>query len=281
MNNKRLRKLLLSMVVVFTAITLSGCKAQNQKNANHQETSKSAKYLEELNTFVTNKGYDFGEIQQLKDFQIVDKEYDNEVLERFNKIQGYIYHYTSHDKYFVEGWVTNGPFYFTSIEKNDDYINGMRKYSPDSTDSYDEYGFSGYIILPCYYVPSDDIKGNYGIQENDLTRKYIKKYGSCGEDYSRMSFKLNNDFDYAGHYQEQGFIKEMKDFSFNYELVPSNLNGAFEKYYYLTDDTIEQYIKDGAIKENQRSENDYKYSELQYDKDLFYSFITEEEQDEK
>lgn len=260
------------MILAFTTVALGGCKTQNLKEA---------KYLEELNAFVTNKGYELSEIQQLKDFQIVDKEYDNEVLERFNKIQGYIYHYTYHDKYFVEGWVASEPFYFTSIEKNDDYIKGVKKNSPDSIDSYKEYGFSGYIILPCYYVLNDDIKGNYGIQENDLTRKYIKKYGSCGEDYSGMSFKLNNDFDYARHYQEQGFIKEMKDFSFSYELVPSHLNGAFEKYYYLTDDTIEQYIKDEVIKENQRPENDYKYSELQDDKGSFYSFITEEEQDEK
>lgn len=131
MSNKRLKKLLLSMVLVFTTATLSGCSNKTGDNQQPSETEIKEKTSYEL------------ELETLQDFQVVDKTYDNKDLEKYNKMQGYLYRVDVMGK---GGLIRETIQLFPPTEE---------EIAREEAIDNDKITFLNNVIVPCYFTYSD------------------------------------------------------------------------------------------------------------------------------
>lgn len=154
---KKVVKMMLSgFFVITSAMTMTGCSNEktSQKEDNNVVTSEEPveKELTPLEK----------EISELKDFQEVDKTYDNKDLEPFNKMQGYLYS-------IKEANVNEDLELIELIPPTKD---GLAELDKDG----EEYKFIGNVIVPCYFI-------------------YIEAY----EEWAKYYPRLMNDTDFSGY----------------------------------------------------------------------------------
>ena len=132
----KLVKTAISSVLVFGSIFgLTGCSGNNDKPEEIQTPTEDV-----LEPVVPEKTPEELEIEQLQDFQVVDKDYNNEILESYNKIMGYEYTVTRGADQHTEIWV---------ISPDDQ--EGMARLQKDG----DNYRLSRRLILPCCFINSE------------------------------------------------------------------------------------------------------------------------------
>ena len=131
----KLVKTALSTGLVFGSIFgLTGCSGNNDKPAEIQTPTEDV-----LEPVAPEKTPEELEIEQLQDWQEVDRDYDNSILERYNKIMGYVYS------------VTRGADQHESITLvSPDDQEGMAKLQSDG----EKYVLIRRQILPCRFVYS-------------------------------------------------------------------------------------------------------------------------------
>lgn len=171
----------LSLILVFVMITvLVGCATKEDAT----DTGKSATkgYSEKIAQLVTDKGYTVEEIAGLKLGQEVDKAYDNEVLARFGKVQGYVYDVTlKWNDGFFEGPITDKRVEYSVLP-----LDKMKEENKDYYDDNMHFGkytikLSKMMIFDLYF--SDDLSSSYwfaneesnGICENVLSEEDINQ----------------------------------------------------------------------------------------------------------
>lgn len=165
----KLVKTAISAGLVFGSIFgLTGCSGNNDKPAEIQTPTEDV-----LEPVAPEKTPEELEIEQLQDFQEVDRDYNNEILESYNKMMGYKYNIIHGADQHVEIW---------PITPDDQ--EGMAKLQEKG----DRYEFSGRIILPCYFVYSKisnewlKVYGTYSDQERTTYKAVDNKYKYISDD---------------------------------------------------------------------------------------------------
>lgn len=257
MKNKK--GILVFIVAAVMVLGVFGINKYYEKKRNDKEIKKTensiAEFYEETERLIQENGYTYEEISALQDFQIVDKQYNNAVLERFNKIQGYLY---------ISGLKhKNGGTQFDGGQGTDimDVEDTNRKDSLVSQYDYDNeresfHHLIRYIILPARIVESSSLdSGNhsskyYGHAFNfdiEINPKSLD-YTCSNEEVSRI---IKEQF-------ENNYL-ESKDGNYFCEITTLNNDPTlgFEldtsKYQSINSKDIKKYIKLGILKYERES----------------------------
>ena len=156
--------------VVIAMVLFVGCSSNGGKGTKFNNVNNKVQaYYDKVNKMVADKGYTIEEISALTSGQEVDKAYDNEVLIRFGKIQGYLYDVT-------EEWndgLIEGPI----VDKRTEYsILPPDKIHEEYKDYYeDNKHFSKYTVQLSKYIIFDSY------YDSDLVSCYWKNVGDLPE----------------------------------------------------------------------------------------------------
>lgn len=158
-----MKKGLKAVLAVLIAVLISACGTQGSG-----DSKIISDYYDKVNQLVTDKGYTMEEISELKSNQEVKKPYDNEVLARFGKVQGYVYDITHK---WNDG-LNEGPFTNKETEYSILPLEEMKKEKKDIYDDskhFDKYTvkLSKMVIFDNYYTP--DLSESYWKADDDHT----------------------------------------------------------------------------------------------------------------
>lgn len=183
---KVVKFMLAGSMMVTSAFALTGC---SNKDTDKKENAPVEEVVSEQP--VEKTPYEL-ELESLQDFQVTDKTYPNEDLERYNKIQGYVYQVTGGlDSHEELDWVppTNTAYFEQFAGK---------------------YELQRYVILPCYFVryrnPDEwlkmcplhlgdtDPKNYFAVEEEYkfISDEELDKIFSSEVDYESRQFTLKN-----------------------------------------------------------------------------------------
>ncbi|MEG0276461.1 MAG: hypothetical protein RR630_05480 [Coprobacillus sp.] len=132
---KNTLKIILSSAIFLSPFALTGCSKQEKEQPSGKTNTEVEPKTKELT--VLEK-----EIKELKDFQVVDKVYDNKDLEPFNKMQGYLYSINE----------TPGRDNVEVIELLPPTKEGLKVLEK----SGENYRFINNVIIPCYFEYTDE-----------------------------------------------------------------------------------------------------------------------------
>lgn len=227
----------------------------NQTEKNKLKSEKE-KFIKDTENLVLSKGYTLEDIQNLRDFQIVDKPYDNEVLERFNKVQGYIY---EHYSILPSGLKIYSGNLNTSILSEEDSIRRLELETKYLSNGKAEYCSTllKYIILPARITNFDD--------PNAKRKEICKHFGHTMFSSSDLENKtdiqleetLNSQFNMStiGSYYTSLGWDDNYDIDFQINL---------DNYQTIKKEDVDHYIKLGILKEDKNIHNDYNNDTIYY-----------------
>lgn len=143
-----IRKVILASILTFT-MGLTACTVKESENSNNEKETTEVEPKKELTPLEK-------EISELKDFQKTDKIYDNEDLEPYNLIQGYLYR----------------------IAKGRDETEIVELTGPDDKEAMQQLESDGYqytflntVVMPTYFAYDENEQKWYKLYDKHINMK--------------------------------------------------------------------------------------------------------------
>ena len=248
------------VLLLALCLGLTGCSSGNNKTEESdnkvEDNTVNEDFINSTHQLIKDKGYSIEEIEGLKDFQFVDKVYDNEVLERYNKIQGYMYTEALYEEFFVEGWEEWYNETLLTVVPDEKILKSKKYYhEPDNKTEYKKYKLIGYIILPVVY--NQDITHD----KNGETIRHFSKFAPCMPNRDNYALKYNSEYDfiynkktdYTKVFEKYGLTRELGALRFynisDYDPIKESIDTkTFDKIYFMEDDDFKKYLDNNSMK---------------------------------